>query len=114
MQQTSPVQPQPVVRPPAAVWVGILSGMTLWGLLAFNDAVWHSFESGAGNRLSQSWVLGAFIAVVLIHVGEALYAYALAKRSGRAHAALGWLVQTFFIGVPSLKLLHAQVRGQKP
>lgn len=87
--------------------------MTLWGLLGLNDAVWRAWETVAGNRPSRAFVLGAFVAVVLVHVGEALYAYALAKRSGRAQAAPGWLVQTFFIGVPSLKLLRAQVRGEK-
>lgn len=112
MLQANRSQPQPVIRPHFAWWASILPGMTLWGLLGLNAAVWRTWESVAGNLLPQSFVRGAFVAVVIVHVGEALYAYALAKRSGRAQAALGWLVQTFFIGVPSLKLLRAQVRGE--
>jgi hypothetical protein len=107
------LQSQRVERPAAAWWVGILIGMSLWGLLALNDAVWAQWQGIAGGLLPRPLVLGGFVAVVAIHVGEALYAYTLAVRTGRKAAAFGWLVQTFFLGVPSLALLQKQIR-EKP
>jgi hypothetical protein len=44
---------------------------------------------------------------VALHVGEAAYAYAEAKRAGFTRAAPKWALQTLAVGFPSLRALHA-------
>jgi hypothetical protein len=84
--------------------------MATLGVLAFNDgglAWWraHLFP------LPRQWVLVAGFGVAVgLHVGEALYAYGLAARSGEQALARAWAVQTLLLGYPSLRLLRARSR----
>jgi hypothetical protein len=99
----------PVARPHVGWWISIFAGMGLFALLSFSGdafAWWvaHVFW------LPPRWLLVVgFVAAVGAHVGEAAYAYRVARAAGEASPG-GWLWQTLALGFPSLRLLLARVR----
>ena len=50
-----------------------------------------------------------FAIAALLHVGEAGYAWHRARQGGLSETAVGWGLQTFVVGFPSLLLLLAKL-----
>jgi hypothetical protein len=100
-----------VDRPAFGWWASILFGMSALYLLTFHDASYAFFVEHV-TRLFTRPVLYAISAVATaLHVGEALYARALARRHG-LETASGWFWQTLMLGYPSLRLLSKQVEAR--
>jgi hypothetical protein len=113
MQTTEQAAANPAEKvdcPHTAWWVLILFGMTLTGLLAYNDLVWGAWHGVVGDLLPRPVIVGIFLVAVAIHVCEAAYAYRLAVRSGRAATAALWGAQTLLLGIASLSLLKKQIK----
>lgn len=89
---TSTTAPDTFV-PVAAVWY-----VTNTGGLLINGVV----AVVSGRRLAR-W---SFYGGVALHVGEAAYAYAAARRAGFTASAPKWALQTLAVGFPSLIALH--------
>jgi hypothetical protein len=97
-----------VDRPALGWWVAILGGLGLLGVLGMHAgayAVWARYVTGL---FSQTQLFRIFVLSYVIHLGEALWARRLARRSGLHASANGWAFQTFLIGFPSLRLLRAR------
>src|SRR5262245_23085235 len=95
-------------------WIGVLGGLGLLALLAFDDgayAVWHRTVT---TIFPQSLLRVIFVAAVVTHIGEALYALRLLQRIGLRDNLLCWFAQTLALGFPSLRLLRRQARGAAP
>ncbi len=90
-------------------WVLVPAGLLVWGLLSFHDGSWELWRSRVGASPPRGLLAGAFVVVTLIHVGEGLWAWSLARRAGRPGEALRWFWQTTLLGVPSLLALRARV-----
>jgi len=71
------------------------------------DLASHQYVTTA---LSREVAAVIFVGAYLVHVGEALYARALARRAGLRASANAWALQTFLLGFPSLRLLRARQR----
>lgn len=103
--------------PAAAVhptwWILVPCGLLIWGLLSFHDGTWERWQSSVGTGLPRNLLAGAFIVVALIHVGEGLWAWSLARRGGRGDEAVRWGWQTALLGVPSLLALRARLRADR-
>ena len=102
---------QGIVRPHIGWWVAVLFGMTLLGVLAWSEfayGVWARHITGGLPR----WLLMLiFLVAVGLHLGEAIYAQRLARRSGTGTYAIQWFWQTLLLGYPSLRLLRMQDQG---
>jgi Na+-translocating ferredoxin:NAD+ oxidoreductase RnfD subunit len=101
-----------VERPHVGWWVAILGGLGLTAVLAFHAgayALWYRYVT---TRLPRSVLATIFVCAYLVHLGEALYARALARRAGFHASARGWMLQTFLLGFPSLRLLRAHLAGR--
>ncbi len=101
-----PAQPGAVDRPPLGWWLAVLGGMGLLALLAFHPGAYGMWRAAVTAALSQDLLRGIFVAALLTHLGEAVYAFRLAQRAGLADHAAGWFLQTFTLGYPSLRLLR--------
>jgi hypothetical protein len=55
-----------------------------------------------------------FAVAVALHVGEAGYAYATARRAGLTGSATRWGLQTLAVGFPSLGALRTVIRNTEP
>jgi transmembrane protein TMEM254 len=101
-----------VERPHLGWWVAILGGLGLTAVLAFHGgayALWYQYVT---TRLSREILAAIFVCAYLVHLGEALYARALARRAGFHASTRGWMLQTFLLGFPSLRLLRAHLSGR--
>ena len=102
-----------VERPHLGWWVAILGGLGLTAVLAFHPgayALWYRYVT---TRLSRGILAAIFVCAYLVHLGEALYAGALARRAGfHASARAAWMLQTFLLGFPSLRRLRARLAGR--
>ncbi len=97
-----------VERPPLGWWIAILAGLGLNAWVGFSDsayAIWCSYVTAV---FPQALLRNIFLAAVVVHVGEALYAWRLATQAGLRTAA-GWTLQTFVLGFPSLGRLRRRV-----
>lgn len=95
-------------RPHIGWWIAILFGMTLLGVLAFNDRAYGVWVGLVGGWLPQVVMRWMFAGACALHVGETTYALVLARRLGVPLAP--WGVQTLLLGFPSLRLLLARIR----
>jgi hypothetical protein len=101
---------QPVQRPHLGWWISIVLGMSLLGVLAFDGPAYALWCRAVTGRLPQALLRWTFAIAVLLHIGEALYALWLARRSGLGASAAGWFLQTLTLGYPSLGRLRALAR----
>jgi hypothetical protein len=85
------------------------AGLLVWALLSFHDASWDLWHGLVDAGPSRGQIAGSFVVVAIIHVGEGVWAWSLARRAGRSDEALRWLWQTTLLGVPSLLALRARV-----
>jgi hypothetical protein len=99
-----------VARPHAGWWLAVVGGMAALGILAFHGSTYAFWQAQVTTLLSQTLLRRIFVAAVLTHLAEALYALRLAQRIGDGATALGWFVQTLTLGYPSLRLLRARAR----
>lgn len=100
-----------LARPHAFWWTIILFGMTLTGVLAFNDAAFASWSGNVTTLLPQGVIQGIFVVACAIHLSEALVALKLAASAPeKAGSPLGWFVQTLLLGYASLGLLRKRLR----
>jgi hypothetical protein len=97
-------------RPPVGWWVAILGGLALNGAVAFDAGAYAWWCAHITTALSQGAVQAIFVAAVLTHVAEAVYAVRMARRSGIGAHTGGWFVQTLLLGFPSLRLLHRRMQ----
>lgn len=98
------------VEPPATGWqVAVLGGLGLLFALAFVPEAYAFWRRNVGPMFPRRVLQGIAAAAVALHVGEATYAYSLAKREGMASAGR-WAWQTLLFGYPSLRLLRRRVR----
>ncbi len=100
-----------VDRPHLVWWVIVLGGLTVLGLLGFNDAFYAWYTDALMPLPAQSVMAWIFIGCVPIHVFEAWYAYRLARRLSLVKSAVGWSVQCFLLGYPSTHLLRKRARA---
>ena len=77
-------------------WVGNLGGMIVTGVVA--------------KRSGRPSLRLLFAVAAGLHVGEAVYAYATARRAGLTRSAPKWGLQTLALGFPSLGALRAVIR----
>lgn len=96
-----------IERPHVGWWIAVVGGMAFLAILAFDARAYARWCAHVTAALPQPFLRGLFAAAVLTHVIEATYALRLAQRHG-LHAA-GWLVQTFLLGYPSLRLLRRRI-----
>jgi len=99
----------PFERPHVGWWIAILSGMTLLGVLAFSSGAYAVWARLAGSWLPQAAMRWIFYVACALHVGEASYAVALARRLALPVAR--WGTQTLLLGFPSLRLLIQRRRA---
>jgi hypothetical protein len=100
-----------VERPPLGWWIGILGGLGFNALVGFNDGAYAMWCSYVTSFLSQGLIRFIFVAGVAAHVGEAIYAWRIARQAGLRTAG-GWALQTFLIGFPSLGRLQQRVSNR--
>ncbi|MBI1817519.1 MAG: DUF4499 domain-containing protein [Deltaproteobacteria bacterium] len=99
-----------IERPELHWWVTIVGGVGLTAVLGFSDeayALWHGHVT---TLLSQPIIQLIFIGAVLTHLAEAIYALRLTQRLDLRDSAIGWVVQTFLLGFPSLRLLRRRAK----
>jgi hypothetical protein len=99
-----------VQRPHLGWWISILFGMSLLGVLAFDGPAYAFWCRAVTAILPQALLRWTFAIAILLHVGEAIYALRLARRSGLEASAVGWFLQTLTLGYPSLGRLRALAR----
>jgi hypothetical protein len=95
-----------VDRPHVGWWVSVVGGMVLTGVLAFHPGAYAEWCALVTARIPQGLLRGIFVAALITHLGEGLYAWRLAQRAGLGSSATGWFLQTFTLGFPSLRLLR--------
>lgn len=59
-----------------------------------------------------STVRAVCVAVYLIHVLEAVYAFRTAQQAGHRDTAPSWFLQTFVLGFPSINLVNQLKNGR--
>lgn len=97
-------------RPHLGWWISIIAGMTTLGVLAFDPAALAWWTSHLFWLPPSSLLIAVFIVAVALHVGEAAYAFRLARGGVAPAAAVGWALQTLTLGYPSLRLLKQRAR----
>lgn len=85
-------------------WVAIIGGMSLTAWIAFSHEGYSWWQGWGISSIPQVIFQWTFWLAVLAHVGEASYAWVLARKLDRHHS-LQWGMQTFLLGYPSLRLL---------
>src|SRR5262249_25619602 len=96
--------------PHAGWWIGVLGGLGLLALLAFDDGAYAVWSRTVTTVLPQALLRAIFVGAVVTHVGEALYALHLVRRIGLGGSTLRWFGQTLALGFPSLRLLRRRAR----
>ena len=97
-------------RPHLGWWISIIAGMTTLGVLAFDPAALAWWTSHLFWLPPSSLLIAVFIVAVALHVGEAAYAFRLARGGVAPAAAVDWALQTLTLGYPSLRLLKQRAR----
>jgi len=98
-----------VERPHTGWWAVILGGLGLTAVLAFVPGAYALWCRYVTTTLSRQLLAAIFVSAYVIHLGEALYARAFARRAGLTASANAWALQTFLLGFPSLRLLARRV-----
>jgi hypothetical protein len=99
-----------VERPHFAWWIAIVGGMTVLALQGFSTSFYEWWTAQVNALPAQSTMAWIFLAIIPIHIGEALYCFRLSNRLGTPGASMGWALQTFVIGFPSTWLLMKRAR----
>ena len=110
MSYTLPADGNTPERPHLGWWLSILGGLTLLALLAFDSATYGWWCAHVTATVPQRLLRRIFLAAVLTHVVEAAYARHLTQRLGLGSSAPHWILQTFLLGYPSLRLLRRRAR----
>jgi len=106
----APVHADTLDRPHVAWWLLVGGGLTVLGLQAFSApfyAWWVSHVNPLPGQLAMRWIL---FACFPIHVYEALYVHARARKLGMHRSKMAWTVQTFLLGYPSTHLFRKRAR----
>ena len=98
-----------VERPALIWWLAVGGGLGLLFALAFSGGAFGWWVRRLPMFPRRTLRAIAYIAIAL-HVGEAAYAYRVAKRAGLDHR--GWALQTLLLGYPSLRLLLPKARAR--
>ena len=85
--------------------------MTLLGTLAFSQPFFTWWTTHLFRLPPMPVLVGIFIVAVALHVGEALYAFRVARAGSAPASAPGWMLQTLILGFPSLRLLLRRARS---
>lgn len=95
-------------------WVGIMSGLALLFLQAFNTTFYEFWTSTFHALPSQgAWQLLCWVCIP-IHVGEGFWAFEKTRALGYTNSAKWWGIQCFFIGFPSTYLLLQRLKKYHP
>lgn len=97
-----------VQRPPLGWWIAILGGLALNAWIGFSDNAYAAWCSTVTTALPQTLIRNIFVGAVLVHIGEAAYAWRLATQAN-LRSATGWTLQTFLLGFPSLMCLRQRL-----
>lgn len=103
-------QSEKVERPHPLWWVAIVGGLTILGFQGFNSDFYAWWVAHVNPLPAQSTMAWISLAIIPIHVGEAIYCWRLSNRLGTPGASAGWALQTFVIGFPSTRLLMKRAR----
>lgn len=79
-----------------------------WYVINTGGLVLNGVVAAVSGRRLARW---SFYGGVVLHVGEAAYAYAAANRAGFTRSAPKWALQTLAVGFPSLIALHEAKTG---
>lgn len=96
-------------RPHALIWIAILTGMTLLGVIALSPAAFEAWRTSVPMPFTQTSYQILFAAALAAHVGEGALAHRLAAASSEAPRARAWALQTLLLGYPSLRLLRRRL-----
>jgi len=102
-----------VERPHWIWWALILPSLTLLAFLACSPPLFESWLRVTRLPLPHGVYQGLLVFAAVMHVGEGSYALLLARSSAESPRAVGWGLQTFLLGYPSLRLLLARVRASR-
>jgi hypothetical protein len=98
---------------PALFWYALLdSGIASLAVLASSQGAYDTVSS----RLPvppRSLLQAAVVGTVLVHVGEATFAYRTAKAAGMDRSAGRWAREALLVGFPSLLLLRKIAAEQR-
>lgn len=97
--------------PHAGWWTAIGLGLGTLAIVAFHDDTYAAWTRYVTAAVPQGLLQAVFVLSVAAHLGEALYARALARRLGLEAAAGRWFWQTLALGFPSLRLLRRRVES---
>ena len=97
-----------VERPPLGWWIAIFGGLGLNALVGFSHGAYAVWCNHVTTVLAQATIRNVFLGAVVVHAGEATYAWRLASHAGLTSAP-GWALQTFLLGFPSLGRLRQRV-----
>ena len=98
-----------VERPALGWWVALGGGLGLLMALAFVPEAYAFWRRHVGPMMPRRALQAIAWVAIGLHVGEATYAYRLARRYGMSSAGR-WAWQTLMLGYPSLRLLQKKVR----
>jgi hypothetical protein len=102
-----PLPPADAVERPALVWwVLVLGGLTVLAFQGWSAPFYTWWTSHVNWLPGQAFMAWLFIACIPVHVGEALYVYIAAPRSGLSRSRSAWALQTLFLGYPSTRLFR--------
>ena len=107
-------QAKEVISPGLYIWIAILGGMVAVFFCAFVPPPFMGFFEWI-RRLAfflfrkKGIIQAIFVISFLLHVGEAMVAFRLAKQVDPLNVK-GWFWQTFALGFPSLRLLIKRSR----
>jgi hypothetical protein len=102
-----------IERPAAIWWVLVLGGLTTLAFQSWNApfyAWWTSHVNWLPGQAVMAWI---FVACIPIHVGEALYVYVAAPKSGLVRSRVAWAVQTLLLGYPSTHLFRKRAARRR-
>jgi hypothetical protein len=100
-----------VERPHVVWWIVVLGGLTLLATQGFSSSFYAWWSATVNPLPAQSTMAWIFLALIPVHLGEAIYCFRLSNRLGTPEASAGWALQTFFIGFPSTRLIMARARS---
>ena len=102
-----------VRRPHIGWWIAILGGLGLLFALAFSGDAYAWWLATIGPMFPRVVLQGIAAGAIALHVGEGLYAWHRARQAGLPTAG-GWFRQTLTLGYPSLRLLLADLKEERP
>lgn len=89
-----------------AYWATLLPGLSLLTALSLSDTAYELWCKHVTTVFPRGLLHVLLVGAAAAHVGEAIAAYRIATRAGLLADRLGWTLQTFAIGFPSLNLLR--------